>query len=225
MIIHKILRRCLLIAAAVLLAGCSSTTLSGSWKSPDFQGKVNTIYLVGVSNNETNRRMFETQFALELTVYGVTGIPSYKDLPDAQGVGKEVIEARMKKSGADSMLITRLVGTRTEEVVTPGRISEYRLSPYRSHGYPRSYAYPYAPAPHYRYWGGYYDRCCSELIYEPPMVTRYEVATIEANLYEARSGELIWSAQLETVIESDLEEMVADFIKTVSRELRQQGLI
>ncbi|MCM2264100.1 MAG: hypothetical protein NDI73_02800 [Desulfuromonadales bacterium] len=203
------------IIVAALLAGCSSTTLSGSWRSPDFQGQISKVYLVGVSKSEINRRMFETQFAQELESYGVNGIPSYKDLPDAQKADSKEVDAWMKKNGADSMLITRLVGTRTEEVVTPGRISEYGSWPTRGYSYPS----------YYRHWGSYYDRCCSEIIYEPPTVTQYEVATIEANLYEAKSGELIWSAQLETVIESDLQKLVADFIKTVARDLRQQGLI
>jgi len=213
--ICKIASRWLLIIVAALLAGCSSTTLSGSWKSPDFRGEIRKVYLVGMSRSETNRRMFETQFAQELTTYGVTGIPSYKDIPDSQNAGKEMIDAGMKKNDADSVLITRLIGTRTEQVVTPGRISGYRSWP--RHGY----AYP----SHYRYWGSYYDRCCYEITYEPPTITQYEIATIEANLYEAKSGELIWAAQLETVIESNLQKLVTDFIQTVTRDLLHQGLI
>ncbi|NJC89171.1 MAG: DUF4136 domain-containing protein [Desulfuromonas sp.] len=215
----KIIWRWLPIFLATLLAGCSSTTLSGSWKSPDFQGRISKVYLVGISKNETNRRMYESQFAQDLSTYGVTGIASYKDLPDAQNAGKEDVAARMRKNGADSMLITRLIGTHTEEVVTPGRVSSYRSWP------GGGYSPYYAPSPYYRHWGSYFDRCCSEIIYEPPTVTRYEVATIEANLYEAKSGELIWSAQLETVIESDLRKLVTDFVKTVTRDLLEQGLI
>lgn len=210
----KISCRGLLVIIAALLAGCSSTTLSGSWKSPDFHGQISKVYLVGMSNSETNRRMFETQFAQVLTSYGVTGIPSYKDIPDTKNAGKETIDAGMRKSGADSLLITRLIGTHTEEVVTPGRISGYR-------SWPGNYAYP----SRYRYWGNYYDRCCYEMIYEPPVVTQYEVAAIEANLYAAGSGELVWSAQLETILESSLQKLVADFIETVTRDLHQQGLI
>lgn len=217
--ICKIAWRWLLIIAAVQLAGCSSTTLSGSWKSPDFQGHISKVYLVGVSKNETNRRMYESRFAQELTTYGVTGIPSYKDLPEAQNADKGLIDARMKKNGADSVLISRLIGTRTEEVVTPGRVSGYRSWPAGSS------PYFYSPAPYYRYWGNYYDQCCFDMTYEPPTVTRYQVATIEANLYAANSGELIWSAQLESVIESDLQKLVADFIETVTRDLHKQGLI
>lgn len=217
--IGKTIWRWLPLIAVVLLSGCSSTTLSGSWKSPDFEGRISKVYLVGVSKNETNRHMYESRFAQELTTYGVTGIPSYKDLPDAQNADKGRIDQGMKKAGADSVLITRLIKTRTEEVVTPGRVSGYRSWPTGSS------PYYYSPAPYYRYWGNYYDQCCFEMTYEPPTVTRYEVATIEANLYAAKSGELIWSAQLESVIESDLQKLVTDFVETVTRDLHKQGLI
>lgn len=210
----------LTIIVAIILAGCSSTTLSGAWKSPEFQGPVKRVYLVGLSQNEVTRRMFESQFAQELANHGLIGIPSYKDLDNVQKADIDTISARMQKNDADSMLITRLVGKRTEQVVTPGYISEYRSWP-RSGYYPRTYS----PSPHYRHWGSYYNRCCTELIYEPPTVIQYEIATIEANIYEASSGELIWAAQLETVIESDLQKMVTDFIQTVMKDLREQGMI
>ena len=81
-----------------------------------------------------------TKFAQALTNYGVTVIPSYKDLPDAQNADSSLIAAKMEQNRADSMLITRLVGTRTEQAVVPGRISSYRS--WTTGGYP----YRYSPA-------------------------------------------------------------------------------
>lgn len=208
-----------LLAVTALTAGCSGTTLSGSWTSPEFRGEVGRVYVVGVSGSELNRRMLETEFARELAGYGIAVTASYKDLLDAHHADSALLAARMKENGADSVLITRLVGTRTEQVVIPGRIREYRSWPTRRG------AYPYAPAPHYRHWGSYYNRCCTELIYEPPTVSQFEVATIEANLYAGSSGELVWAAQLETVVENDLQKMVSDFVRTVARDLHEQGLI
>lgn len=210
----------LLATVTALLFACSSTTLSGSWTSPEFRGQIHKTYIVGVGKNETTRRMFEDQFAAELQLYGVTGISSYKDLADPQNAGKEIIAGQVDKHGADSVLITRMTGKRTEEVVTPGRISGYESAP----GYAFPHAAPYAPAPYYRNWGSYYDRRF-EATYEPATVTRFQVATIEANLYEAKSGDLIWSAQLDTILDGNTQKLVADFIKTVTRDLHQQGLL
>lgn len=207
-----------IILATLLLAACASTTVTGSWKNPEYSGLPRNIYIVGISKQDTNRRIFEDEFSRQLQGYGVTGISSYKDLAEPQNATKEAIADRVIKNGADSVLMTRIIGKRTEEVVTPGRISGYETGP--NYAYPR----PYYPDPYYRDWGNYYDRRF-EATYEPPIVTQFQVVTIEANLYDAKSGALIWSAQLETVVEASTQELIADFVTTVTKDLRKQGLL
>jgi len=207
-------RALVMLILPVLLSACSSTTLSGSWKSPDYRGQVRKVYIVGVSKNELNRRIFEDEFSQQLQAQGVTGVASYKDLPSAAEADHKAVAERVWANGADSVLMTRMIGKRTEEVVNPGRVSGFSSGPY-------GYA---PPAPYYRHWDSYYERRF-EATYEPATVTQYEVATIEANLYNAKSGELIWSAQLETVIEANLQKLMADFVKVVTEDLQQKGLI
>lgn len=206
-----------LFIAALLLGACSTTILSGSWKNPDYRGQIHKTYIVGVGKSETTRRMFEDQFVEELQLYGVSGVSSYKDLPDPNA-SKESISGLVIKRGADSLLMAKVTGKRTEEVVTPGRISGYNSGP--RYGYSSRYS----PDPYHRNWGNYYDRRF-EATYEPARVSEYEVATIEANLYDAKSGELIWSAQLETVADGRMEKLINDFVKTVTRDMRDQGLL
>ena len=208
----------LAVLASVLLLGsaCSSTTVTGSWKDPDWAGTLRKVYIVAVAKQDTARRIFEDEFSRKLLALGVTGIPSYRDLAEVQQADKDRINARVKQQGADSVLITRIIGKRTEEVVTPGRISTYGSGPRGP--------YPYSPDPYYRYWGSYYDRSY-ETIYEPAKVTQLQVVTIEANLYEAKSGELIWAAQFDTVLETNQQAMISDFIEAVTKDLRRQGIL
>ena len=203
----RLLCRGWLLLAAVLLAACSSTTLSGSWKDPDYRGRIHKVYLVGVAKQEINRRLFEDTFGRELATVGVTGISSYRDLQPQELDNKDALVSRVSMSGSDSILMARMTSLRTEQVTSPGYVSGYA-----------------APAPYYRNWDSYYDRRF-EAVYQPPMTTEFQVATIEANLYETKTGKLIWSAQLETVIDKDLQKLFDDFVKTVTRDLQQQGLI
>jgi len=211
---------CLALAAVLLLlaSACSSTRVTGSWKDPDYTGTIRKVYIVGIAKQETYRRIFEDEFSRKLLAQGITGIPSYRELTDPQSARKEAIAERVRLSGADSMLLTRVVGKRTEEVVRPGRITTYGPWPYYD------YPYPYLPDPYYRHWGSYYDRSY-DTIYEPATVTRLQVVTIEANLYDARSGDLVWAAQLELTESGNLQKMIADFIDTAVQDLRRQGLI
>lgn len=209
-------RRSLLCALAglvlvLLLAGCSNTTLSGSWKDPGFQGQVRKVYLVGIANQEINRRIFEDAFAEELATLGVTGIPSYRELAPDQLDSKEAIGNELRRTGVDAILMARMTDMRTEEMQNP----DYVTGRY----------YPgFAPAPYYRSWDSYYDHRF-EALYQSPKVTTLQIATIEANLYDAGTGRLIWAAQLKTLIDSDIQTLVAGFVKNVAKDLRKQGLL
>ena len=126
---------------------------------------------------------------------------------------QDVIAARIKANGADSVLMARAVGKRTEQVVNPGYVSG---PVYSGRGY--------YPDPYYRHYGGYYARSY-DVVYQPATVSEFQIITIEANLYSAASGELIWSAQLETVVEANLDALINDFIAVVTKDLKDKGLL
>lgn len=202
-----------LIFIMLMIAGCSSTVVTGSWKDPNFNGQVKKVYVIGIAKQETTRRIFEDEFRNQLATYGVTGLSSYSDLPTSDKVDKEVIAAKVRDNGADSVLLARAIGKRTEEVVNPGRVTSIDYGPRG-----------YYPDPYYRNYGNYYARS-RDIVYQPATVSQFEVVTIEANLYNAANAELIWSAQLETIVEDNLGKLLADFIETVTKDLKAKGLI
>jgi hypothetical protein len=196
-----------------MVCGCSKTTLSGSWRNPDYLQAVKTIYIVGVSRQETNRRIFEDEFGRLLEKYGLRTFSSYRDLDNVKDVGQDLIMEKVRANGADALLMTRILGKHTEEVVHPARIYGPGFPPWG-----------YYPRPYYRNYWDFYERRY-DMIYEPARVTRFEVITLESNLYAAATGELIWSAQLETVMEGTIEAMIRDFIEVVTKDLLDQGVI
>ena len=197
-----------LLAITALLAACSSTTLNGSWKDPDYRGQIRKVYIVGVAKQEINRRIFEDSFGRELSALGVTGIASYRDLPADELERKEAIVAQLQRNGADAILMARMIDIRTEQVTNPGHVSG-------------SY---FAPAPYYRDWDSFYERRF-DAVYQPATVSEFQVATIEANLYDADTGKLIWSAQMKTVIDRAIDKLFSDFCRIVSKDLQKQGLL
>jgi hypothetical protein len=203
--------------AAILLmsvvCSCSKTTLSGSWRNLDYLQAVKTIYIVGVSRQETNRRIFEDEFNRQLQRYGISTFSSYRDLEKVKDVERDFIMEKARANGADALLMTRILGKRTEEVVHPGRIYGPNFAPWG-----------YYPHPYYRNYWDYYERRY-DMIYEPATISRFKVITLESNLYDVAKGELIWSAQLETVMEGTIEAMIRDFIEVVTKELVDQGVI
>ncbi len=212
----------MLALALTLLAGCSSTTLSGSWKNPEYNGNIKNLYIVGIAKQETNRRILEDDFSRQLASHGVTTISSYTDIKNSDEIDEFKIAQNIKKNGADSVLIAYATGKRTEEVVHPGRISTY------SNG--RYYNRPSFSGDRYqdRFYAPRYSdnfRYSREVVYQPATITQFEVVTVEANLYDANSKEMIWSAQLETTVDGDIQSLLQDFVKTVIKDLDSKGLI
>lgn len=209
-----------LVASLIIfsISACSSTILTGSWRSPDYVNPVKKVYIVGVSKQETNRRSFEDDFGQSLRAYGIETVSSYKDLKNNQEADLDLITEKVKANGADALLLTRILSQRTEEVVNPGRVSGYSSDPsYYGRG-------GYRPEPYYRNYRSYYDRRY-EMTYEPATISQYQVVTMESNLYDAASGELIWSAQLETVLDGTMQKLIHDFIEVVTKDLHNQGVI
>jgi hypothetical protein len=216
-----------LMLVALLVAACSSTTMSGSWSDPALAKKVKTVYIIGISKDETRRRIFEDAFGRQLASQGIKTFSSYRDLPSNQDSDREAIIQRMTAEGCDSVLLTKLIDTRSETVTSPGRVSGYSsggMGGRRGGG-----AYYGGMGGGGRYnngWGGYYGSGRSvDVEYMPPTSTEFVIATIESVMYDLESEEMIWSGQLETVIEGNFEKMVQDFVNTVSEDLTKKGII
>ena len=211
-----------LMLVALLVTACSSTTMSGSWSDPAFTKKAKNVYIIGISKDETRRRIFEDSFGRQLTSQGIKTFSSYRDLPSNQETDREAIIQRMTAEGCDSVIITQLIDTRSETVTSPGRVSGYSSGGYyggRRGGYRGSYRGGGG-------WGGYYGNGRSSYVeYMPPTSTEFVIATVESVMYDLESEEMIWSGQLETVIEGNFEKMVQDFVDTVSKDLTEKGII
>jgi len=198
----------LLLLACLFFYGCASTTVSGTWRNPEFSGgKLKTVMVVGVAKEELVRRLFEDGFVAELAKMGAEGIVSYKQFTPADLDDQKKVLARLTEQGIDAVLVTSKINRRTEQVVTPGR----------------SYATGYSPYPYHRHgWGGYY-RHSYEIVHQPATVSHVEVVTMESNLY-TRAGELVWSAQTETVVDGTAKTLVREFVTTVSADLAGQKI-
>jgi len=187
-----------------LVLGCSSTVVTGSWKNPKFIGKINKAYIIGVAKHDTSRFLFEDEFSKQLAEAGLVGVASYHDFPDKNQIDKDAVKSQAKAKRADAVIVTRLIGSRVEQVVNPGRT--------------------YYPAPYSHSYGSYYSHSYA-VIHEPATVSNYEVFTIEANLYDTETEKLIWSAQMETFVDTNIDALIIDFVEQVIKDLNDKGLI
>jgi len=196
-----------LLWAAVIclsLAGCASTSLVNEWQSPQAEAPapVRKVLVVGVTKQASVRRVFEDEFTAQLRAAGVEAIPGYTVLAEDGQAEQAVLEETVRSTGADGVLVTRLVKQEQRLDVTPGT--------YRPAFGPGLYGW-YSSA-----WVGYY---------EPPSVYQYEVVTAETSLYSPPESKLVWSGTTETFSPKDVRKETAGFSKVIIGALRKRGLI
>ncbi len=194
------------IATASLVTACATTQPIAQWQDSSYTGgPVDNILIIGVSDKETNRRIFEDSFVRELKARNVTAVASAGIMPVDQKISRETIEAAIKGRKIDAVLITRLLGVSEEQSYVPP-------------------TYQPMVMPGYGSYYGYYSRAY-DYVYEPGYYAKYKVYKLETNLYQASTAKLIWSMQTESVEPKSPQQVIEDQIRIVTENLAKSKLI
>lgn len=213
-----ILKTCAFLSVGLVMVACASSNMTGSWTNSDFQGPIEKVYVVGIAKNEMNRRVFEDAFSNQFFREGISSAASYRDITFSSEINKEDVAQKMAEHGCDSVVLTRLIGQRTELVTTPASGAVYISGPYYG-GYGR-----YNRPGHYGSWGNYYGHR-QVVAYTPTTTTERVIVTVESVMYDLKSEELIWSAQYETAVEGSIDEMIGAYVKEVAKDLKNKKII
>ena len=195
----KRLAALLLLLLSAGLAACSAFSLTNVWRSPDFKGPpLARVLVVGVSSNETSRRIFEDGFVKALQAAGVGAATSYGAMPESGQVSKERLQAAIRQARADGVLITRLVRVDKQVDVMA------------------------APAP-IGFRGGYYGWYGSA--WATPMVDTYNVVSFESTLWDEKREAVIWSGTTEAIESSNVAKSAADMAQVLIERMKKDGVI
>ncbi len=196
----------LIIGGALFLSSCANTKISQSWVEPNHKKAYNDILVIGIAESQQNRRAYESYFVEELQTVGVEGEASYKLIKDSK-INREVVTKAIKGLEIDAVIVTHLVGVDEETVYRPSM--------------------DYMPM----YGGGYYGGLYSyyphvnTYVHRPGYYTTHETYTLETNLYDVESEELVWSARSRTFAPESVDEVITDLTKLLIKDLSEKNLI
>lgn len=188
-----------------ILTGCSQTKVTSVWVDPQYQGDgIDNVFVVGVSRDGGIRRIFEDEFVKQFNQRGVAATSSYSVVPDAELKDENLLDQKIKASGSDTILMTRLLDIRKDTQYVPPD-------------------YVYAPPPYYYGgWHGYYSRA---YMVNPGYTVEYETAVLETNLYDVKTDKLIWSARSDAPVGGNVGQHIKDFAQTIISRLAEAKLI
>ncbi len=187
-------------AMCFMLLSCATTKLTAAWKDPAFHGTFRKIVVMGAVKSLSIRNTYEDEFVESLKAYGIDAVASYKIVPVEMIQDMGFVMEQIRETGADAVLITRLLDRKTQRIYVPGTV----------------YTVPH----YYHKWGHYYDH-----IYSPGYVVDEDYAYAETNIYTVHNEQIIWSAQSETLISDNNEKLISSFVKTIVDRLSASRLL
>ena len=197
--------------AAVLIAACSQssvskTTIAQYDRMPGYDGAFFTSLLViGVGENDEERRFFEDVFCRVLSSDSAYMLPSWKLLPESRLLTETELKGAIGTNQFDGVLTIRLVSVdedEDEEQVEGKTSRAQRARPFE------------------RYYQGSY-----EVAHEPGYYERATTYRFETNLHATRDSGLVWSAHSVSVDPGSVETSIESLARAVGEKLREEGLI
>jgi len=191
-----------LLVCFCLSASCATTKMTDTWKDDNYRGTIRKVVVVGIFKEPDTRKIFEDEFADRLRARGVDATASHKIISAAELPDKDVGIGKIRKLGADGILVTRIVDMETVKNYVPGQA--------------------YAVPSYYGYYGGYYSYSYS---YRPGYTETEGTAYLETNLYNVGDEKLIWSGRSKTKLSATRYELIQAFVKTMLDGLAEAKLI
>jgi len=189
-----------LVACFCLPASCATTKMTDTWRDDAYRGTIGKVVVIGIFKEPDTRKIFEDEFADRLKARGVDATASRRIITDAELPDKDVVIGKIRKFGADTVLVTRVMDMETVKNYVPGQ----------------AYAIP----TYYSYYGAYYSYS-----YRPGYTETEGFAYLETNLYGLGDEKLIWSGRSKTKLSATRYELIQAFVKTMLDGLSEARLI
>ncbi len=185
-----------------MLTACSSTKLRDTWRDEAYTGPgYKKVLVIGIAELPARRKSFEDTFAAALGQAGVVAVPSHRVLAVSGRIEEERLRQAVAESGAEAVLLTRLMSLDTRSEYQRGYISIV----------PRAGFYGYYGAA----WGHY----------TPAATYDYKVVGLETNLWDVETEKLVWAGATESFAPQTVKQETEAFSQVVINALRAADLI
>ncbi len=205
----------------LLISGCASNTkLSNTWSDPGNTASYNEILIVGISDSEQKRRAYESFFIASFQGKGINAVASYTvidhkielNLEGEKGSLRKIVKSAIKDSDIDAVLVTHVVSIEEEDIYRP------------SMDYQPVYSSAYYSRPHYGGMYGYHGYVTA-YVQQPGYYTEERTYVLESNLYDVKSGELVWTTRSKTFAPDSMEQAINDISSLIIADLKSRKLI
>ena len=192
------------------MAGCAtSTRVTGTWmKDQDAEYTFDKIAILGIAHEAAIRKVFEVSLEERMLEKGYPAEAALDFLPpnaNEDNLPPEIVQSIFKSSGVDAVMTIHLLKVDDSRRFIPdGMLYEPYYVTYTFNEYHAE-------------------------VYEYVVVSGYFTGELdiflEANLFDMASGQLIWSAQTETIDLSELHDIAGSFSTVLVEDLARSNVV
>jgi len=180
----------------LLLAGGSSLTVIEDWHNQNApQRHYKKLMIIGIANDENLRRLAENVIVDEMGRNGVTAVASYTLIKEVSNEKRDDIVKAVRSAGADAVLTLRAISRGDTTVTRSGE------------------------------GGGIYGTAMNAGGVNVASAKSYALATLQTNVYDSATTELVWSATIKTYDAENEVRVSRDLAKFFVERLRRDGLL
>jgi len=198
-------------AAILIIASCSTSRITQSWKDSDTSAiKYSKILVLGLINDTTGmlREQMEAHIASDLKDLGYNAVCSCDEFsPKAfDKMNEQQALDKLTSSGVDAVLTIVLFNKTKEKYYVPSRM---RFSPYDTY--------------HNQFWG--YYRTMYNRVYTPGYLVEDTKYFWESNFYELGDKKLIYSAKSQSFNPGNEQALGHEYGKMIIKDMVKKEVL
>jgi len=186
----------------VLAVSCANSQITTSWVEPEHNKVYHYPMIIGVSDSQQTRHIYEDHFVSTLQKHGIRSIPSYKLISSKQKMNRDtVVETIKNNTDIDAVIVTYLIADDAEV--------KHRTSPLNA-----------------GYSGSVNDNQISATIISTRgRSSSTEIVTLKIDVYDSLTHVLVWTVQTRTVAPESIDEVVTDITELLVNKLLTDHIV
>lgn len=189
----------------LVLTACGSTTTASKWKDEQYTKKMSKTLVIGISEDEEMRRLFEDVMAQQLSKKGVKAVPLLDLLPASTDITKETVLPAIEGQGFDTAVVTHMVELKEVKRYVPVKRDMARSEDL----YNNMYTY-YRNTP---------------VVQTKEVAVMEEVVVLETAVFDITTETRIWKMTSETLKPQKNKKTITDIAKVIVSNLNIDGML
>lgn len=182
----KIIKNFGVLLFCLVLASCASTRVKDSWLAEDHAKKYKLPMIIGISDSQQTRRIYEDYLVGKLEINNVRAVASHTLISSKQKMNRETVINTLAGTEIDSVIVTYLVSADVKIV--------HRDSPLNT---------------------GYSSNVENNMVSDTLISNRGrsrsgEVVVLKSDLYDAETYSMVWSMQTKSVAPESIDQVITE---------------